>query len=107
MTFKVNGILWEIKEVDKDSTELKNNEVSGLGLCNYTTSTIYMADLLNESRFCNTLKHELTHAVMESNGFYEFENLNHEQLCEFVACHAATILQLADEYMTQRNILKN
>jgi len=107
MTFKINGRLWKIEEVDMDSKSLRPSDVKYTSVCDFNNNIIYISDFLNEERFSKALKYELTHAVLESNGFYAFTRLNLKQLCEFTSCHAHTILQLADEYMTQRSIANN
>lgn len=55
MKFKINGNIWEIKEIPKENFELKD----ALGETNYETQGIHLLNTCKSKK--NTLKHELCH----------------------------------------------
>ena len=92
----INYMDWTINVVDKDSDNLLKDDLSHFGMTHYVDCQIYLANNMSATRFEKTLIHELTHAFIESNGFYAFETFDHEQICEFMAGQGNSIISMTD-----------
>ncbi len=58
---------------------------------------IYIANNLAPSKMLLTIRHEITHAFMDSTQIRELEAYTEEDVCEFVAKYGYAVLQLADD----------
>lgn len=94
----INGIEWTVKEASCD--ELKGKiAVDGfiLGVTMYDTNEIFVGNWLSDTQKKRTLRHELAHAFLFSNGFLTVEKFNVEALCEFIAVYGGEIERIREE----------
>lgn len=99
-TFEINGLSWEICEVDNDSDKLKISENDlRFGVCNYHDCAIYLAKDVKQEMKRRILQHELCHAYITSVGVYCGGNkYNEEQVCEIVSGCADIIFGITERY---------
>jgi len=81
MTFKINGNVWKIKEVEKNSMELENT----LGETDYENHEIRIWKDCKSKK--NTLKHELCHVWLWEYAHLQndVDRFHFEQVCQIVA----------------------
>ena len=85
MRFHYKNENWVIKNVPKDSEYLTIEGDEHFGITDYSTNTIYMDEDMVESRYHKILIHELTHVILNANGFFNIPTLDHEGICEFMS----------------------
>lgn len=98
----INGIWWNIVEVNYNSPFLKRtNGTYTIGCTNWNTKTIYIAPIRNEYLRENVICHELTHAFCFSNNIH-MDIEEEERLCCFMAMYGRDIIYLLDEVIDMR-----
>lgn len=104
MKVMIDGLEFEIIEegnqnghvfVASDETDIQ--ELDTLGAAYYARQKIYIHRRLNVDLKKRTLRHELTHAFLETRGFAQ-SDMNDEQICEFVASVAPLVEKITDNY---------
>jgi len=69
--FKLYGVDWKIKEVEKIVLE-EDNDIEGWGGCAIDSNTVYVSsDIPNEERERIVILHELMHAIFGENGYWD------------------------------------
>ena len=76
---------WKIENVAKDSEQLNINGDEHFGITDYSTNTIYMDESMVATRYHKILIHEITHVILNANGFFTIPHLDHEGICEFMS----------------------
>ena len=97
MILKINEIEWELFLVDPNHSGLYVNGNSCVGTTWPAKAQIYMADNLAPSKMLLTIRHEITHAFIDSTQIREPETHTEEDICEFVAKYGHAALRLADD----------
>ena len=94
MKFKINGNIWEIKEIPKENFELKD----ALGETNYETQEIHLLNTCKSKK--NTLKHELCHVRLWEYSHVRNDNdkFHFEQVCQIVANSNDFINSIIEKY---------
>ena len=93
MNIKINDYNWKIEVVDADDERLKIDNDEIFGLTNFKELKIFLVkEGMNKEVFKRTLRHELTHAYINSYGFIGYE-MNEEYICNFVETYAEKIVE--------------
>ena len=94
--FYINNICWDIAIVPYNSLELRKPDGTfAYGMCDSTTTTIYISDELYGEFFKKVLCHEITHAAMFSYGIdltYEEEEL----IADLISTYGAEIINITN-----------
>lgn len=104
--FEINGILWNVVYVPPNSRHLIRSDGSRtLGVTDWNSKCIYIADNLNDEKLEHVLCHELCHTVCFTYGIHMDIGLE-EWLCNFMADHGKEIIYILDSilYSMQRSI---
>lgn len=98
MTFKINGNLWEIKEVPRVQMELE----LALAETDYEKQEIRILESCKSKR--NTLKHELCHVWLweYSHVQNDTDRFHFEQVCQIVASSNDFINSIVEKYFNKR-----
>lgn len=96
---EINGLIINIYEVEAHVIEQKADKTFVSGCFEPRQAEIYVDKSLEINVYKRTLLHELTHAVLEANGFSPGRRFNEEELCDFVAAHSEQIVNIANKYM--------
>ena len=97
MILKINEVEWELFLVDPNHSGLYVNSTPRVGTTWFAKAQIYIADNLAPSKMLQTIRHEITHAFIDSTQIREPEPYTEEDVCEFVAKYGHATLQLADD----------
>lgn len=98
MKVKIKDYDYEIIEVEKDSTLLKQEEDRvTFGQTDFENQKIYLNKDVTPIRLKKTLIHELTHAFAEAYGFSE-RLFDEEELCLFSEAYLEDIISICSEY---------
>lgn len=94
MKFKINGNIWEIKEIPRENFEIKD----ALAETNYETQEIYLLNTCKSKK--NTLKHELCHVWLWEYSHVQNDNdkFHFEQVCQIVANSNDFINSIIEKY---------
>ena len=101
MTFELNGETWNIVQVPTIG-----DEVTNLGLTDYTKRVIQLLDWVDETTRIRTLKHELAHVWMWEYGHSqhgEDKTFTNEDVCEIIACSNDFINEIIQKYFKGGN----
>ena len=90
----IGGYVWNIKFVPYDTKKMVDGE------CFSNHLEIYIRNDLNESMTRVALTHEITHALLDTQGRVYQEKFNLEELCEFIAWNGEKINQIVNEIMS-------
>ena len=97
-TIVIYGKDWTVNFVPGIHEKLTKEKYDGL--CYYNELAIYISnDILKKELIRETLMHELTHAVLCSQGRFHQKRFDAEDMCEFVGWNADLIIELADDVM--------
>lgn len=102
--FKINNHIYTIYDVDK--IEGKDNY---LGSSHYDSKNIYI-EKGNIEEMLITLKHELMHVWLYENGHKNQDGkevFNYEDMCELVALSNNSINRIVNEYLKNKELIKN
>ena len=88
--FEINNHEWRIYEVPNNEIleeyqKRQPNAYACFGLTFYKEHIIWINEELCSDEKLRTLKHELTHAYIWENAFYNVDFNNEELVCDFVA----------------------
>ena len=98
MTFKCNGVEYEIKEVN-----IIEDDSSNVGLTIYQEKTILLKKL-DKDYMIKTLIHELIHVWLYEYGHNQTDKeFNNEDVCEIVACSNTFINEVVEKYKEKIN----
>lgn len=99
MKADINGIQYEINEVEPMHSMLLADGKRCVGTCHYHHQEIYLSNSLKQDTKHSTLCHELGHAfLMETQLDKKSENFSEEELCDFVGMYGKKICDIADKY---------
>ena len=90
----INGYKWSIKFVDVE--ELPNQTD---GVTKYNDRQILIRNDLDTTTTKCVLRHELTHAVLCTQGRWLQKKFTQEEVCEFVGFQLPTIYELSEKVM--------
>lgn len=102
MNVLVNGIKYNVKEVEPTHSMLLIGDKRCSGTCHYHHQEIYLSNALKLDTMYNTLCHELSHAFLAETQLENKENFTEENLCEFVGIYGKKICEIADNYFKER-----
>lgn len=95
--FKINGVEWNIEFINpNDELLIRSDGSSTIGMTDWETKTIYLADNLYGYKLKKVLCHEMCHALIMSLGIY-MDIYQEEALADFVATYGKQILHLTKE----------
>lgn len=96
MKLKINNYEYELLFVDNNDEHLDvgDNDYRS-GITDFREKKIYIAKNLNNDSHSYTLKHELTHAIIDSYGFLQVE-WNDEIVADFMAIYSYKLKELID-----------
>ena len=96
MMFFMNGIKWKVLFVKQDSEYLKTSLGNyTVGMCDRTTQTIYISELLQGKFLRKVLIHEVCHSAMFSYGI-DMSVEQEELFCDLVATYGDEIIGIVD-----------
>ena len=109
MKFELNGIEWTIEEIDEERMKAEAELDHIWGLTVYSKQKVFLLDSLSKELLIQTLKHELTHAWLDSyahpqNNEYKY---HYEQICEIVAKSNDFINDIVEKYKEAKNEKKS
>ena len=94
--YKINGITWYISRVRSDSPMLMRSDGSyTVGMCDRTTQTIYISELLQGKFLRKVLIHEACHSAMMAYGI-DMSVEQEELFCDLVATYGDEIIGIVD-----------
>jgi Zn-dependent peptidase ImmA (M78 family) len=103
MKADINGISYEIKEIEPTHSMLLVGDRRCAGTCHYHHQEIYLSDASKHDSKYVTLCHELAHAFLAETQLEEKESFTEENLCEFVGMYGKKICDIADKYFKEGN----
>lgn len=96
MQIKINDVTWNFRFVDEIGLPPNYH-----GICNSETLEVRVLKTLNDEHKRKTTIHELTHALLTSQGrTYMWKDMCEEDVCEFMSWNADIIMKLADFLLT-------
>lgn len=99
MKVSINGIEYEIIEVEPMHSMLLAEGKRCSGTCHYHQQEIYLSESLKPDSKYSILCHELSHAFLfETQLDKKSENFSEEELCDFMGMYGKSIMQIADKY---------
>ena len=103
--FYINGIKWQIKLVAADSTKLFRSDGSKtVGMTDWNTCTVYIADNLQERFYEKVLCHELCHCFCFSYDIH-IDIEQEEFLAEWVSIYGRKVIELLDYLLSKNSVL--
>ena len=94
--YQINGKTWYIRLVRSDSPMLMRSDRSyTVGMCDRTTQTIYISELLQGKFLRKVLIHEVCHSAMMSYGI-DMSVEQEELFCDLVATYGDEIIGIVD-----------
>lgn len=92
----MNGIKWKVLFAKQDSEYLKTSLGNyTVGMCDRTTQTIYISELLQGKFLRKVLLHEITHSAMFSYGI-DMSVEQEEMFCDLLATYGDEIIGIVD-----------
>ena len=94
MKLNINNFHYELIYVDEkdENLEIDNGDYRS-GITDFRKKKIYIANNLNNDSYKYTLKHELTHAIIDSYGLLQIE-WNDEIIADFMAIYSNELQEL-------------
>lgn len=94
--YQMNGKTWNIAFLEPHSNMLKRSDGSyTVGMCDRTTQTIYISELLQGKFLRKVLIHEVCHSAMFSYGI-EMSVEQEEMFCDLIATYGDEIIGIVD-----------
>ena len=94
--YQINNKTWYIRLVRSDSHMLMRSDGSyTVGMCDRTTQTIYISDLLQGKFLRKVLIHEVCHSAMFAYGI-DMSVEQEELFCDLVATYGDEIIGIVD-----------
>ena len=106
MLVEINGIEWQIIEVEEGNEHLKIGDDECYGTCRYDRQNIYLLKSMRLSMKKQTLIHELTHAFLYEILLKRQKSYDNEEICIFVSKYGERIINLANKYMEIKKYTK-
>lgn len=92
----INGYEWAIRFVNPYSRYLRRSDGSyTIGMTDWNTRTMYIADNLNDYMVERVICHELCHALSMSYGLY-LDIDTEEMICSFMEQYGREVIMLLD-----------
>lgn len=101
MKVLINGIRYDIKEVEPLDSNLLIGERRCAGATHFHHQMIYLSNTAKQDSKYTTLCHELAHAFLQETQIEAKEDYTEENLCEFVGIYAKKICDIADKYFRE------
>lgn len=101
--FIINGINWKIRYVDLDSPMLSRSDGSKtVGMTDWNTCTVYLANKLRGRYLERVLCHELCHCICFS---YNIKmNIEQEEfLADWISLYGRQVIDLLDDILSQNS----
>lgn len=99
MNFTVNNHRWTLQFTRPHSEKLRRSDGSiTLGMTDFNTHTVYIADNLSAYMTDKVLMHELAHAHALEYG-YVVDLYTEEVICDFMSLYGRSIVYTADELL--------
>ena len=94
--YQINNKTWNIRLVRSDSPMLIRGDGSyTVGMCDRTTQTIYISNLLQGKFLRKVLIHEICHSAMFSYGI-DMSVEQEELFCDLIATYGDEIIGIVD-----------
>ena len=94
--FQINNKIWDIRFVQSDSPMLMRSDSSfTVGMCDRTTQTIYISELLQGKFLRKVLLHEVCHSAMLSYNI-DMSVEQEEMFCDLLATYGDEIIEIVD-----------
>lgn len=94
--YQINHLIWDIRFVQGDSPMLMRSDGSyTVGMCDRTTQTIYISELLQGKFLRKVLLHEITHSAMCSYGI-DMSVEQEEMFCDLLSTYGDEIIGIVD-----------
>jgi Zn-dependent peptidase ImmA (M78 family) len=95
---KIGKYKYKIQDIDNmDSEELTVGGIKCYGTTDYLKQMIYMWSNATKERYNSTLRHELSHATLESYGLSK-ESYTEEEVCDIIANYGEDIVDEARKW---------
>ena len=103
--YQINGKTWYIRLTQSDSPMLMRSDLSyTVGMCDRTTQTIYISELLQGKFLRKVLIHEVCHSAMFSYGI-DMSVEQEELFCDLVATYGDEIIGIVDNiFLALKNV---
>ena len=99
--YQINGKTWHIRLVRSDSPMLMRSDGSyTVGMCDITTQTIYISELLQGKFLRKVLIHEVCHSAMFAYGI-DMSVDQEELFCDLVATYGDEIIRIVDNIFNE------
>lgn len=108
-TVKIDELTFDIIEegnqgghvfIHGDDTDIDNLDV--MGVTEFVKQKIYLHKKMNVDLKKRILRHELTHAYLETRGFAN-DDMDAEQVCDFVSAVSPLIEEIVNKYFSGVN----
>ena len=94
--YRMNGLEWSVRTVGADSPMLRRSDGGHtVGMCDRSTQTIYISNLLHGGFLRKVLIHEVAHSAMMSYSI-DMTVEQEEMFCDFIATYGDEIFNVAD-----------
>lgn len=101
--FVINGIAWQVKYVNPNNAFLFRTDGSQtVGMTDWNTKTIYLANILRGAFLERVLCHELCHCFCFSYGI-SMDIQQEEFLANWISTYGREVIDLLDELLKQSN----
>ena len=106
MINRLTGVEYDVLETGDNVYVYIANHFNGacqIGCCDYVHHRIYIHKELSLVQKIKTLKHELTHAIIEEYALSNDEGqLSEEKVCDFMSIYGSEIESLTEHYFKYR-----
>lgn len=106
MINRLTGVEYDVLETGDNVYVYISNHFNGtcqIGCCDYVHHRIYIHKDLSLVQKVKTLKHELTHAIIEEYALSNDEGqLSEEKVCDFMSIYGSEIESLTEHYFKYR-----
>ena len=103
---RLTGVEYDVLETGDNVYVYIANHFNGacqIGCCDYVHHRIFIHKELSLTQKIKTLKHELTHAIIEEYALSNDEGkLSEERVCDFMSIYGSEIESLTEHYFKYR-----
>lgn len=101
MNFSINGIRWKIIFVDSNNPKLFRSDGSKtVGMTDWNTCSVYIADNLDDDFLDRVLCHELCHCICFSYDIH-MDMEQEEFLADWVSLYGRQVIELLDDLLSK------
>lgn len=101
MNFSINGIRWKIIFVDGNNPKLFRSDGSKtVGMTDWNTCSVYIADNLDDDFLDRVLCHELCHCICFSYDIH-MDMEQEEFLADWVSLYGRQVIELLDDLLSK------